>query len=127
MQARKRAVTQADFETQIAMMDTEQIELERAYREAIQDIPDESEAQRLEELAQTFFVKCQEKLEWLDNPPGKDEQRAWEARRELVKILFDEIIIDPEGQTMRLIGGFDRMVHFQIEQSRPSSSLNGNG
>jgi hypothetical protein len=57
----------------------------------------------------------------------EDKQRAWEARRELVEILFDEIIIDPKNQTMRLIGGFDRMVFFQIEQTRPSFSLNGNG
>jgi len=116
LQARKGMITQVDFEMQIAMMDTEQSELEFVYREALQDIPDELETQKLERLAQTFFENCQANLAWLDNPPKEEWQRAMDIRREIVATLIEEIIIDPERKTMRLKGVFDRVVQFNIEQ-----------
>jgi hypothetical protein len=104
------------------MMDTEQAELEIAHQEAVQDIPDELETQKLERLAQTFFENCQANLAWLDNPPEDKEgwQRAMDMRREIVETLIEEIIIDPERETMRLKGVFDGVVQFNIEKGEQS-------
>lgn len=124
LQARKGTITQADFEAQIAMMDTEQSELEKAYQEAIQDIPDGLEAERLEQLVQEYLVDCQAKLAWLDNPPPVEEDReGWrevmKERRVILEILVEEVVIDAKAETMRLVGAFDKVVQFNTERLQP--------
>ena len=112
-EARKGTITQEDFETQIAMINTEQAELEAAYQEAVLDIPDGLEADKLEQLAQEFFLDCQTNLAWLDNPPEGEWQEAMEARRALLEIMVEEIVIDPDRETLHLTGAFDKVVTFQ--------------
>ena len=106
------------------MMDTEQSELELAYQEAIRDIPDELETQKLKRLTQTFFENCQANLAWLDISPAdkKEWQRVMDMRREIVETLIEEIIIDPERETMRLKGVFDKVVQFNMEKGGQSNS-----
>jgi site-specific DNA recombinase len=122
-EARKGTITQEDFEIQIAMMNTEQAELQLAYQEAVQDIPDGLEAEKLERLAEEYFADCQTNLAWLDNPPEEDKLEAMKARRAILEMLVEEIVIDPNRKTLQLKGVFDKVVHFNIEQSDLDAAL----
>lgn len=122
-EARKGTITQEDFETQIAMMNTEQAELEAAYQEAVLDIPDALEAEKLERLAQKYFTDCQISLAWLDNPPKEEWQEATEARRMILEMLVEEIVIDAKAETLHLTGAFDKIVQFNIDQPDLDAAL----
>ena len=118
LQARKGTITQADFEVQIALMDTEQAELELAYREAAQDIPDEIAVEKLERFVEQFFQDYNEKLDRLDHPPEDEWEEAMEKRKEVLGIVVDEIIIDPVTYGLKIVGIIKKIEQFKTKWPR---------
>lgn len=100
LQARKGVITQADFEAQIEMLDTEGAELTLAYQEAAADIPDD-----LDELWWTAWEEIAREFSRL-------RSLNLDEKRQLLKTVVDEIVIDPEVGTLYLYGTLERVVQF---------------
>ena len=109
LQARKGTISQADFEAQIATLDTERAELTLAYQEAVADIP--------EDLDKLWWTAWEQTA--IETKQFQDLD--FEGKRKLLETLVDEIVIDPEMGTLHLHGTLERLVYFKEPQVRLSA------